>query len=74
MEKQKILLTEVPSDYIKITSGLGEAKPLNIIVLPVLFEGSVHAVIELAGHQQTVFAVANRLKSFRPVKAIMGIA
>src|SRR5439155_15586577 len=35
-------------DYIQITSGLGEAPPLNIIVLPVLFEGEVKAVIELA--------------------------
>ncbi|MEH1946629.1 MAG: response regulator [Nostoc sp.] len=48
LEKQRILLTEVPSDYIRITSGLGEAPPLNIIVLPILFEGQVNAVIELA--------------------------
>ena len=48
MEKEKILLTSVPTDYIKITSGLGEAKPLNIIVLPVVFEGAVKAVMELA--------------------------
>ena len=48
LEKEKILLTEVPTDYIKITSGLGEAKPLNIIVLPVVFEGQVKAVMELA--------------------------
>ena len=47
-EKKHILLTKVPSDYVKINSGLGEATPLNIIVLPVLFEGSVRAVIELA--------------------------
>ena len=32
----------------KISSGLGEAAPLNIIVLPVLFEGAVRAVVELA--------------------------
>ena len=38
----------MPSDYIRINSGLGEAPPLNIIVLPVLFEGQVKAVIELA--------------------------
>ena len=38
----------MPADYIKISSGLGEATPLNIIVLPVLFEGEVKAVIELA--------------------------
>ncbi len=38
----------MPSDYIRINSGLGESPPLNIIVLPILFEGSVRAVIELA--------------------------
>ncbi|HET9224407.1 MAG TPA: HAMP domain-containing protein, partial [Roseiflexaceae bacterium] len=48
LEKERILLTEVPSDYIKISSGLGEATPLNIVVLPVLFEDQVKAVIELA--------------------------
>jgi HAMP domain-containing protein/signal transduction histidine kinase/DNA-binding response OmpR family regulator len=48
MEKEKILLTHVPGDYIQITSGLGEAKPLNIIVLPIVFEGQVKAVMELA--------------------------
>jgi signal transduction histidine kinase/HAMP domain-containing protein/DNA-binding response OmpR family regulator len=48
LEKERILLTEVPSDYIKISSGLGEATPLNVVVLPVLFEGQVTAVIELA--------------------------
>ncbi|AVH70402.1 response regulator [Nostoc sp. 'Lobaria pulmonaria (5183) cyanobiont'] len=48
LEKQRILLTEVPSDYIRITSGLGEAPPLNIIVLPIVFEAQVNAVIELA--------------------------
>ena len=47
-EKKRILLTDVPSDYVKINSGLGESPPLNIIVLPVIFEGSVRAVIELA--------------------------
>jgi signal transduction histidine kinase/DNA-binding response OmpR family regulator/HAMP domain-containing protein len=48
LEKEKILLTNVPSDYVQITSGLGEAKPLNIIVLPIIFEGQVKAVMELA--------------------------
>src|SRR5438034_6371389 len=48
LEKEKILLTNVPSDYIKITSGMGEAPPLNIIVMPVVFEGMVKAVLELA--------------------------
>ncbi|HEX8618096.1 MAG TPA: response regulator, partial [Thermoanaerobaculia bacterium] len=47
-EKQRILITNAPDDYIQINSGLGEAKPLNIIVLPIVFEGSVLAVMELA--------------------------
>ncbi|MDP9120070.1 MAG: HAMP domain-containing protein [Acidobacteriota bacterium] len=48
VENQKILLTQVPPDYIQISSGLGEAAPLNVIVLPVVFEGQVKAVLELA--------------------------
>jgi HAMP domain-containing protein/CheY-like chemotaxis protein/signal transduction histidine kinase len=48
LEKQRILVTDVPADYIKISSGLGEATPLNIVALPILFEGEVRAVIELA--------------------------
>ncbi|WP_437585745.1 HAMP domain-containing protein [Sorangium sp. So ce1000] len=48
LEKEKILLVNAPPDYITITSGLGEAPPVNIIVMPVLFEGQVKAVIELA--------------------------
>src|SRR5262249_39821024 len=48
LEKDRILITEVPPDYIKINSGLGEATPRNIVVLPVIFEEQVKAVIELA--------------------------
>src|SRR5207245_3903620 len=51
-EKDRILLTDVPPDYIQINSGLGEARPLNIVVLPVLFEGQVKAVLELASFQR----------------------
>ncbi len=47
-EKKPIILNNVPMDYIKITSGLGEGTPLNIAVLPVLFENNVMAVVELA--------------------------
>ncbi|CAA9510559.1 MAG: Putative SigmaB asociated two-component system sensor protein, partial [uncultured Solirubrobacteraceae bacterium] len=43
-----ILITQAPSDYVKVTSGLGESSPQNIMVLPVLFEEQVMAVIELA--------------------------
>jgi signal transduction histidine kinase/DNA-binding response OmpR family regulator/HAMP domain-containing protein len=47
-ERKPIILTRVPADYIQISSGLGESPPLTIIVLPVLFEGEVKAVVELA--------------------------
>ncbi|MBE9008382.1 HAMP domain-containing protein [Fortiea sp. LEGE XX443] len=52
LEKERILLSEVPIDYVKISSGLGEAAPLNAVVLPVLFEGQVTAVIELASFRR----------------------
>jgi signal transduction histidine kinase/HAMP domain-containing protein len=48
LEKKVILITSAPADYIHISSGLGDAPPLNIIVLPILFEGDVKAVIEMA--------------------------
>jgi signal transduction histidine kinase len=47
-DARRILLTTVPSGYIGIRSGLGEASPHSIVVLPVLFEGRIKAVIELA--------------------------
>jgi signal transduction histidine kinase/HAMP domain-containing protein/DNA-binding response OmpR family regulator len=59
LEKQVILLTKVPPDYVQISSGLGEAPPLSIIVLPVLFEGEVKAVIELASFH--TFSAIHRL-------------
>jgi HAMP domain-containing protein/signal transduction histidine kinase/CheY-like chemotaxis protein len=52
LEKERILLTNVPSDYVQIGSGLGQAPPKNIIVLPVLFEGQVKAVMELSSFEQ----------------------
>ena len=48
IEKKRILLTNVPADFITICSSLGHAPVLSIIVLPVLFEGQTKAVIELA--------------------------
>jgi HAMP domain-containing protein/CheY-like chemotaxis protein len=47
-ERKSILVKNVPPDYLEVTSGTGSARPLNIIVLPVLFEGDIKAVIELA--------------------------
>jgi signal transduction histidine kinase/DNA-binding response OmpR family regulator/HAMP domain-containing protein len=56
-EKKRILLTDVPHDYIRVSSVLGSATPLSIIILPVLFEGEIKAVIELASFK--TFSVAH---------------
>ncbi|QBE65604.1 HAMP domain-containing protein [Pseudoduganella lutea] len=48
LEKVRIWLTDVPRDYIVVSSGLGSAPPTNIVVLPILFEQQVKAVIEIA--------------------------
>ncbi|HLL92315.1 MAG TPA: ATP-binding protein, partial [Solirubrobacteraceae bacterium] len=48
VEHKSILITEAPADYIQIASGLGTAAPVNIIVMPILFEEQVLGVIELA--------------------------
>src|SRR5205814_10619614 len=48
LEKKTILITEAPADYIRVTSGLGDAAPVNLVVLPVVFEDQVLGVIELA--------------------------
>jgi HAMP domain-containing protein/signal transduction histidine kinase/CheY-like chemotaxis protein len=51
VEMKSILVTSAPPGYVKVTSGLGEAQPVNLMVLPILFEGQVLAVIELASLQ-----------------------
>jgi signal transduction histidine kinase/CheY-like chemotaxis protein/HAMP domain-containing protein len=51
VEKQKILLQNPPASYLKVSSGLGDATPISIAILPVLFEGGVKAVLELASFE-----------------------
>ena len=48
-ESKKIInLTDIPEDYIEINSGLGEAKPKNIIIYPIAYGGNLLGVFELA--------------------------
>jgi CheY-like chemotaxis protein/methyl-accepting chemotaxis protein len=47
LEKKCILFKEIPENYFKINSGLGEILPKNIIVLPFVYNGGVEAVIEI---------------------------
>lgn len=47
LEKTTIILTEVPDDYARIASGIGEASPRNILVAPILSKNKVLAVVEI---------------------------
>ncbi|WP_206074046.1 MULTISPECIES: HAMP domain-containing protein [unclassified Polaromonas] len=47
-DKQKILLTSSMPQGLKISSGLTEIAPMDILVLPIIFEGQVRGVVELA--------------------------
>ncbi|RYZ15519.1 MAG: hybrid sensor histidine kinase/response regulator, partial [Sphingobacteriales bacterium] len=44
-DKEQIRLSNVPGEYLKISSGIGSAPPLDLVILPVLFENNVKAVI-----------------------------
>ncbi len=44
--RKPIVVTDLPADYVKISSGLGEAAPVNLMVLPIVFEDQVLGVIE----------------------------
>jgi len=48
LDRRRILLADVPGDHLRIGSALVSAPPSNVVVLPVLFEGDIKAVIELA--------------------------
>jgi methyl-accepting chemotaxis protein len=48
LEKQVIMLTQVPKDYVKITSGLGLATPSCVIIIPLLANEEVTGVLEFA--------------------------
>ncbi len=52
LEGKRIVLSNVPTDYIQITSALGESAPRAIVVVPILFEGEVKGAIELASFEK----------------------
>lgn len=47
LEKQTIVLSNVPHDYITINSGLGEAVPRNIMVTPCIYHEELNCIIEI---------------------------
>ncbi|MFO0400042.1 MAG: GAF domain-containing protein, partial [Sphingobacteriia bacterium] len=49
MERGTIYLREVPQNYVNITSGLGQANPESLLVVPLMSNGQLHGVLEFAG-------------------------
>src|SRR5581483_189522 len=70
LEKQRLLITDLPQHTVPIRSGLFQAVPRNVVVLPVLFEDQVKAVIELAS--LSVFT-ASHLAFLEQLRANIGI-
>jgi signal transduction histidine kinase/HAMP domain-containing protein/CheY-like chemotaxis protein len=50
--KRPVVVRDVPAEYVKISSGLGEAGPAHLAVLPILFEDQVLGVVELASFSE----------------------
>ena len=71
-QKQKLVhLTNLPEDYIKVTSSLGNMNPREIVIVPLKAEGTIQAVIELAFMRE---ATATELKFLEHISETMGIA
>ena len=73
-EKELISVTNIPEDYTRIGSAIGDAVPRNIVVFPALFEGQLRAVIELGAFKEFSDAELEFLNSVSENIAIMFIS
>jgi PAS domain S-box-containing protein len=76
MEQKTIHLKSIPESYITVTSGLGEANPDSLLIVPMLYEGQIYGVLEFASFgkfepnhlaliEQTAESVATTLSAIK---------
>jgi methyl-accepting chemotaxis protein len=52
LEQDSIYMTSIPPDYVNITSGIGQALPRNIVIVPLKINDIVYGVVEMASFQK----------------------
>lgn len=52
LEQKRIRVSSAPKDYVYIRSGIGQSEPVNLVVVPIVFENQIHGVIELASFKE----------------------
>jgi len=66
LEKERIVVTEIPEDYMSIQSGLGKAVPQQLLVIPFLYENVVKGVIEIGSFQEITVVQLELLDQVMP--------
>ncbi len=73
LERETVLLTEVPEDYIQITSGLGEALPRCIVIVPLLLNDKYYGALELASFNEfTDYHISFLEESCKNLASVVG--
>ncbi len=49
LEEKAMVLKQIPNGYTEITSGLGEATPDCLMIVPLIYNDTVEAIVEMAG-------------------------
>lgn len=52
LEKKSMFLKDIPDDFVTITSGLGDANPRSLMIVPMLYNGEVTGVFEIASFNE----------------------